>query len=91
MSVVAAPSNGFPKTLFMDNTFLWLGASSGTYHLFRKANNHRAGDPQGMNVINGDGSGRWEERNRLKSCGSGNAFRPYPMGSISGYQWTDWG
>lgn len=58
-SQAAVPGpNGSPKVMIMDWLYTFVPGGTSAW-CFAEGNNHNASDPQGTNVIAGDGSGRW--------------------------------
>lgn len=69
MDKLATPVNGKAKFMFGDNTWPTEGATANTKDVFYNWNNHNRGEPQGMNYIIGDGSGKWAPMDDLRGLG----------------------
>ncbi|MHC4886918.1 MAG: type II secretion system protein [Planctomycetota bacterium] len=72
---VGVPSQGVRKAMFFDNLFLALIDDHRAF-IYKHANTHNPGDPMGMNVVDGDGAGRWTEAVTMGY--SGWSYRAFP-------------
>ncbi|MFP4027380.1 MAG: prepilin-type N-terminal cleavage/methylation domain-containing protein [Candidatus Brocadiia bacterium] len=77
---------GTPKAFIIDN--LWLREMWHATYLYHYATGHSPGDPVGVNVIAGDGSGQWTED--IYQVNSWLGTKAAPLGYITQQYWHYW-